>query len=81
MAEMLRIEHIYDRETYKVLKQTAHPNVFDRLRDKVAQGETRLKNCAEQNLRKMIYSAITDKKTNEKSKIELAQKALVEDQV
>ena len=46
----------------------------------MTQSEARPKNWAEQDLRKMIYFAITYKKVDGKSTVELARKAFGEDQ-
>lgn len=80
VAEVLRFENTNERQAYEVPEQTARPNVFSLLGGKVAQGETRPKNWAEQDLRKIIYSVIADKKTNGKTNTELARKALGDNQ-
>lgn len=84
MAKEPIFEYTRDRQAYEAPEHTVLPNAFDRPRGRVTQpgmiqGETRPKNWAEQDLRKMIYSAIADKKVDGKTTTELARKALWED--
>ena len=74
-----------DRQEYEPQRPLARPTVFDRLGGRVTQAsrvtptEARPTNWAEQDLRKMIYSAFEDKKADGKSTVELAKKSLGED--
>lgn len=79
MAKVPKFKNLHNQQAYEALEKTTHPNVFAQLGGTVTQGETRQKYWAEQDLRKIIYSAIAIKKTSGKTTAKLAHKVLGKD--